>query len=135
MKEINQGIQGVQQFMRLNEAKELSAANKRISHLLNQQKQAMTASTINPLYFENDAERDLAEQLKIKSSIVLKLYAKKQYDQILLQLAELNQPINHFFDQVMVMTDDPLKRENRLLLLAQLRELFLQVADIALLQG
>ncbi|OGT55291.1 MAG: glycine--tRNA ligase subunit beta [Gammaproteobacteria bacterium RIFCSPHIGHO2_12_FULL_42_10] len=133
--DINQRIQAVQQFMRLNEAKELSAANKRISHLLNQQKQAMTASTINPLYFENDAERDLAEQLKIKSSIVLKLYAKKQYDQILLQLAELNQPINHFFDQVMVMTDDPLKRENRLLLLAQLRELFLQVADIALLQG
>jgi glycyl-tRNA synthetase beta chain len=49
-------------------------------------------------------------------------------------LAQLRKPIDDFFDQVMVMTDDKPRRENRILLLSKLRSLFLQVADIALLQ-
>jgi glycyl-tRNA synthetase beta chain len=49
-------------------------------------------------------------------------------------LAKLREPVDAFFDHVMVMVDDSKKRENRLLMLKNLRALFLQVADIALLQ-
>ena len=62
------------------------------------------------------------------------LYTNRKYDEVLVQLAGLHQPIDDFFNQVMVMTEDKAQRENRILLLTQLRALFLQVADIALLQ-
>jgi glycyl-tRNA synthetase beta chain len=49
-------------------------------------------------------------------------------------LAALKAPVDSFFDQVMVMTDDPELRRNRLSLLTQLEALFLSVADLSLLQ-
>jgi glycyl-tRNA synthetase beta chain len=49
------------------------------------------------------------------------------------QLAQLQQPVDDFFDQVMVMADDLALRQNRLAILSQLRELFLEVADVSLL--
>ena len=49
-------------------------------------------------------------------------------------LAELRDPVDVFFDTVMVMADDEAVRNNRLALLAFLRDLFLNVADISLLQ-
>jgi glycyl-tRNA synthetase beta chain len=58
----------------------------------------------------------------------------QQYEKVLLRLAELRKPIDDFFDHVMVMTEDKSRRENRILLLQQLRKLFTKVADIALLQ-
>lgn len=51
-----------------------------------------------------------------------------------MELAELREPVDAFFDKVMVMAEDNDLRVNRLTLLAKLRELFLQVADISLLQ-
>ena len=48
-------------------------------------------------------------------------------------LADLREPVDAFFDEVMVMADDPALRQNRLALLKALRELFLQIADISLL--
>ena len=53
------------------------------------------------------------------------------YEAVLLSLAELRQPVDHFFDEVMVMVDDPALRANRLALLDQLSHLFLKVADIS----
>jgi len=61
------------------------------------------------------------------------LIVDKDYRQILQQLAQLQQPVDDFFDQVMVMADDLALRQNRLAILSQLRELFLEVADVSLL--
>lgn len=127
-------IKAVQTFKKLNEAQALSIANKRVSNILAKYEEKITAQAIAPDYFENAAEEILAQQLEAKSSVVAKLSKSGQYDQVLLQLAELRQPVDDFFDQVMVMTDDKARRENRILLLSKLRALFLQVADIALLQ-
>lgn len=127
-------IKAVQVFKKLNEAEALSAANKRVSNIIAKYTQDIAAKKIDPAFFENAAEKELAQQLEAKSQAVARLYQLGKYDEVLLQLAELRKPIDDFFDHVMVMTEDKAKRENRLLLLSKLRALFLQVADIALLQ-
>ena len=50
------------------------------------------------------------------------------------QLASLREPVDEFFENVMVNAEDKDVRINRLTLLSKLRDLFLQVADISLLQ-
>jgi glycyl-tRNA synthetase beta chain len=63
------------------------------------------------------------------------LIEKRQYVAALRALAALRAPVDAFFDGVMVMADDAAKRQNRLALLAGLRRMFLQVADISVLQN
>ena len=132
--DIHQRVKAVQAFKKLSEAETLSVANKRVSNILAKYVDVLDAKNIDPAFFENAAEKELARQLDAKSLLVTNLYQSGKYDQVLLQLAELRQPVDDFFDQVMVMTDDKPRRENRILLLSKLRALFLQVADIALLQ-
>jgi len=132
--DVHERVKAVQAFKKLSAAETLSVANKRVSNILAKYTDVIDAKAINPKFFENSAEQELAHQLEVKSQAVTQLYQSGQYDQVLVQLADLRKPIDDFFDQVMVMTDDKSKRENRLLMLAKLRALFLQVADIALLQ-
>ncbi len=127
-------MKAVQSFKKMTEAEALSIANKRVSHILAKYEDVLDAKNINPNFFEEAAEKELAKQLEKKSDLIAKLSQSGQYDEVLLQLAELRQPVDDFFDQVMVMTEDKSRRENRILLLSQLRKLFLKVADIALLQ-
>lgn len=129
-----QRIKAVQAFAMMSEAETLSVANKRVSNILAKYPDVLDMKTVNPVFFEHEVEKELARQLDEKSAIVDKLSAAGQYNEVLLQLAELRQPIDDFFDKVMVMTDDKDRRENRILMLSKLRSLFLQVADIALLQ-
>lgn len=132
--DIAERIKAVQAFKKLNEAESLAVANKRVSNILSKYTDVISAKTINPELLEEPEEQELAKQLELKSTAIAKLYQTNKYDQVLLQLAELRSPIDNFFDHVMVMTENKSQRENRILLLAKLRTLFLQVADIALLQ-
>jgi glycyl-tRNA synthetase beta chain len=132
--DVHERIKAVQAFKKLPEAETLSIANKRVSNILAKYEAVIDAKAIAPAYFENSAEQELARQLEAKSDVVAKLSGLGKYDEVLLQLAELRKPVDDFFDQVMVMTEDKPRRENRILLLSKLRALFLQVADIALLQ-
>ncbi|RDI46486.1 glycine--tRNA ligase subunit beta [Aquicella lusitana] len=128
-------IKAVQSFKQLNEAEALSVANKRVSNILAKYADTIDAKQINRDFFENESEQELARQLEFKSRTIEALSQSGNYNEILLQLAELRQPVDDFFDHVMVMTEDKARRENRILLLGKLRALFLQVADIALLQS
>ncbi len=127
-------IQAVQTFKALPEAEALSVANKRVSHILNKYVETITAKSIDAALFEHDAEYMLANKLKELRDKTLLLSKSENYTGILTQLATLREPVDTFFDKVMVMVDDKKCRENRLLLLKNLRELFLYVADVALLQ-
>jgi glycyl-tRNA synthetase beta chain len=131
---IHARIKAVQTFKKLAEAEALSIANKRVSNILAKYADAIEAKKINSTLFENAAEQELARQLEVKNKLVSQLSESGKYDEVLLQLADLRKPVDDFFDQVMVMAEDKPRRENRILLLSQLRALFLQVADIALLQ-
>ena len=127
-------VLAVQSFKQLQEADALSAANKRVSNILAKYQETMQAHTVNPAFFDEAVEKELARQLELIHGEVTRLCQAGQYNEVLLRLASLRKPVDDFFDKVMVMTDDRSRRENRILLLTRLRNMFLQVADIALLQ-
>ncbi len=127
-------IQAVQDFKNSQDAEALAGANKRVSNILAKYDEKISAEKIDPALFEVDAERILVEKMQEKQQTVMTLSHSANYQEALAELAKLRQPVDDFFDQVLVMTDDKPRRENRLLMLKQLRELFLHVADIALLQ-
>ncbi len=127
-------IHAVQAFKKLPEAQALSVANKRVSHILDKYVEVITAKTVDTTLFEQDAEHVLANKLQELRDKIVMQSKSEDYTGILTQLATLREPVDTFFDKVMVMVDDKACRENRLLLLKNLRELFLYVADVALLQ-
>ena len=126
-------IKAVQYFQNLPEAHALVAANKRVSNIIKKQATAIKIETIDHSLFDSDAERTLAIQLKEQAKSINYLYKKADYIKALLKLASLKEPIDIFFDKVMVMVDDKKKRDNRIALLNSLQQLLSQIADISLL--
>lgn len=126
-------LAAVQQFSGLPEAEALAAANKRIRNILKKAGEAIPAS-VNDTLFEDVTEQTLHQQLIAMENRVSPLLAEGDYAGTLKALAGLREGVDHFFDDVMVMADDPDLRANRLALLQQLSRLFLQVADISHLQ-
>lgn len=140
--DINQRVHAVHRFAQLPEAEALAAANKRVSNILaklsNEQSaqvelvgQTIRAETGSR--FTEPAEKDLAQKVLDAEKNALPLFDQRKYREGLEQLANLRAAVDKFFDDVMVMVDDEAVRNNRLALLAQLRNLFLEVADISLL--
>ncbi len=131
--DMHRRIQAVQYFKSLPEAESLAMANKRVSNILSQYKETITAQAIDFQLLQDDAEKELAQNLKDQGQHILPAYQAGNYVEVLSQLASLRTSVDRFFDHVLVMVEDKKQRENRLLMLMQLRTLFLQVADIALL--
>ena len=127
--DINQRVQAVNFFRQLPAAQALAAANKRVSNILVKTKSDNLKVDENQL--QEPAEIALASALDEQTRIVTPLFASRRYKEALTSLSALRDAVDDFFDHVMVMTDDQSLRDNRLALLQQLRELFLQVADIS----
>jgi len=130
--DIHRRVQAVNDFSQLPEARNLASANKRVSNILSKQ-DSEVSTAVDASLLQESAEKALAEQLAQLSETLKPLIVDKDYSQILQGLAQLQQPVDDFFDQVMVMADDLALRQNRLAILSQLRELFLEVADVSLL--
>ena len=126
-------VHAVQQFQALPEAEALSAANKRIRNILKKADQEIGEQVDTDLLQES-AEQNLYQQLREMQQAVQPLLDKGDYAATLKSLAALRDNVDTFFDDVMVMTDDENLRNNRLALLNQLNQMFLQVADISRLQ-
>ena len=125
-------LRAVKAFAQRDEAAALAAANKRVSNIL--AKQEHNGSTqVDQNLLQEDAERALFDAVSGSQTQVAPLFAVGNYQQALDTLATLREPVDAFFDQVMVMADDPAIQRNRLALLASLQALFLEVADISLL--
>ena len=123
-------VQAVQDFVKLPEAKLLSETNTRIKNIL--QKNPLTlGSAINADLLELEQEKQL---FKCLQQVQDKIKKTDDYLQIFITLCQLASPVEEFFANVMVLDENQDKRTNRLTLLAQLRQCFLQVADISLLQ-
>jgi len=130
--DINQRVLAVNEFSKLPQAQALAAANKRVSNILSKQN-ASTNAIIHSDLLHEEAEKNLAKAVSLKAQVVAPLFASRDYAKALATLADLQQPVDAFFDNVMVMSDDPALQQNRLALLQQLRALFLEVADISYL--
>ncbi len=130
--DINQRVLAVNAFSQLPQAQALAAANKRVSNILSKQNASANAS-VNTALLQEEAEKTLAQAVEAKASLVAPLFAAREYTKALALLADLQQPVDAFFDSVMVMCEDPALQQNRLALLTRLRGLFLEVADISYL--
>ena len=129
--DINARIQAVQQFSQLPEAVSLAAANKRVSNILAKQLGTSSPAAIDPKLLQENAEQLLAAEIDRLTQVVAPLFAQRDYTGVLSQLAKLREPVDRFFDDVMVMAEDIQVRNNRLALLHSLRQLFINVADIS----
>ena len=130
--DIDLRVKAVFEFSKLPQAQALAAANKRVSNILSKQAGEIGAALNSDLLVE-EAEKNLANAIIAKASVVAPMYVAHQYTEALASLADLQQPVDSFFDNVMVRCDNPALQQNRLALLQQLRGLFLEVADISYL--
>ena len=125
-------VRAVSHFRTLDSAEALAAANKRVSNILAKADAAI--GEINLTACVEPAEKALAEEVLALRTEVQPLIAKGDYTAVLDKLANLRAPVDSFFDNVMVNAEDPALRQNRLAILNTLQGLFLQVADISVLQ-
>ena len=125
-------LHAVVQFATLPEAQSLAAANKRIGNILRQAGDSGHAA-LDPSLLESDAERELVRAVEQAEASGDPLIAAGDYVGLLATLAALRDPVDHYFDNVMVMADDEGVRRNRLALLARIRSMFLRVADVSML--
>jgi glycyl-tRNA synthetase beta chain len=132
-RDFDRRIKAVASFRELPEAKSLSAANKRIRNILRKSGEKIP-SQVKPELLEDPAEQALAAQMYNLEREVTPLLKRGDYKVALKALAGLRSAVDRFFDEVMVMVEDPCLRANRLALLDHLQTLFLQVADISRLQ-
>jgi glycyl-tRNA synthetase beta chain len=126
-------IRALARFRTLPEAQSLAAANKRIRNILKQVEGTLPFK-IRPDFLREEAEQILAGRLAELSSEVIPFMEAGLYSEALTRLAALREPVDSFFDHVMVMTEEMNLRNNRIALLNELESLFLRIADFSCLQ-
>ena len=144
-------VRAVEAFRALPEAESLAAANKRIRNILRQAEQAGQTGKAGPAgqagqadagipdkvddsLFRAEAERSLSATLARVEPRVRAMLDAGEYTDALACLAGLRDDVDRFFDTVKVMDDDEKLRGNRLALLARVGALFMETADISVLQ-
>lgn len=132
--DLDKRVHALAAFVKTPEAAVLSAACKRVTNLLQHDKTNAQGVVINEQLLENEAEKRLFQALIATEQALQPLYASSDYHAVLSRLASLREPVDAFFDQVMVMVDDMALRNNRLILLSRLQDLLQSTADISLLQ-
>ncbi|GFZ90414.1 glycine--tRNA ligase subunit beta [Dyella caseinilytica] len=128
-------LRAVVEFGRRPEAASLASANKRVANILRKQQEEhgteSIGSHVDPSHFEADAERALAQALEAAQSDNATALQHRDYTAVLARLAQLQAPVDAFFDDVLVNAENPAVRANRLALLGRLKAQFTAIADIA----
>jgi glycyl-tRNA synthetase beta chain len=111
----------------------ISVAFKRIKNILRQARETKKsiAEQLDPAALTDEAEKHLATAIPGTALAVRKLREEKKYASALTQVSRLRQPVDAFFDKVMVMVDDERVRANRLALLRDLLSEFSTIADFS----
>jgi glycyl-tRNA synthetase beta chain len=122
-------LAAVAEFRAVPEAAALAAANKRIRNIL--KKAESVGDTVDLALLQAGAEADLHQALLAVTPDVEAALANLDYTGALTRLAGLRAAVDRFFDEVMVMADEPLIRANRLALLGGLARVMNSVADIS----
>jgi glycyl-tRNA synthetase beta chain len=125
-------IKAIAHFQGLAESEALAAANKRVGNILS--KQNVTSDLpFDESKLVDKAEKTLAKAISDLENKTAPLFEDNKYQQVMVELAKIRQPVDAFFDEVMVVVEDEAIKNNRFALLQRLRNLFLRVADISLL--
>ncbi|GMR00865.1 MAG: glycine--tRNA ligase subunit beta [Gammaproteobacteria bacterium] len=123
-------IKAVAAFRELAEAQSLAAANKRVGNIL-KKSAAGNNVVVDESLLSEDAEKKLYETLSSLSQTVEPMFDSGDYEAALSQLSSLRDPVDAFFDTVMVMADDEAIKNNRIALLNTMNQLFLRAADLS----
>jgi len=122
-------IKAVSVFRELAVAESLAAANKRVGNIL--KKSSITNATVDESLLSEDAEKKLYEILSVLKKAVEPMFDSGDYEAALSHLSSLRDPVDTFFDSVMVMADDEAVKNNRIALLNIMNQLFLRAADLS----
>jgi glycyl-tRNA synthetase beta chain len=129
---VPQQLEAVKAFQQLPEAESLAAANKRVANILKQAAEKGESFTkAERKALKEPAELALLAALELASSNAMPMFERGDYAGYLKSFAVLKQPVDAFFDSVMVMAKEEELRKNRLALLADLRKAMNRVADIS----
>lgn len=128
--DFDERLDAVTRFVALEPAAALAAANKRIANIL-RQADYDRAAAVDPELLTEAGEKALWVALDAADGDIRPMLERRAYAATLERLAGLRDSVDSFFDTVMVMTRDDAVRHNRLALLAELRGLFLEVADVS----
>jgi glycyl-tRNA synthetase beta chain len=128
-------LKALRAFLELPESASLTAANKRIANILRKSAGGVAPGEVDVETLKEDAEVRLFDSMRSLRDAVSIATAQREYANALGRLAQLRPAVDEFFDQVMVMDENPRLRTNRLALLAQLHGLFAGVADLSRLPG
>ena len=131
LEQVQARIEACVAFAQRPEAESLAAANKRISNLLQRNTDPIPA--LDSALFIEAAEQQLAQTIAQLAPVAAEQFKQEDFAGSLATLAAAKEPVDAFFDEVMVMADDLAVRANRLALLKQLHEAMNQVADLSLL--
>jgi glycyl-tRNA synthetase beta chain len=123
-------IRAVSTFRALPEAESLSAANKRVGNIL-KKAEVSDAALVNAGLFELQEEETLYNELEALKSKTEPMFETGDYESALRDLSALRGPVDNFFDNVMVMTDNMDVRNNRIALLDKMNRLFMRAADLS----
>jgi glycyl-tRNA synthetase beta chain len=127
-------LRALEAFLKLPGAASLAAANKRIANILRKTGE-QPSPRVDPSLLTDPNERALAASLEELRQDVERLVTARRYTEALTKLAALRPAVDAFFDQVLVMAEDPRVRANRLALLAALQRMFLHMANLSRLPG
>jgi glycyl-tRNA synthetase beta chain len=127
-------IHAVAEFNTMDAADSLAAANKRVSNILAKSEVSLDDLSVDQSLLTEQAEKTLHQDLSNMADDVAQHVSNADYTKALQQLSSLKTVIDNFFDNVMVNAEEPSVKNNRLALLKQLRDMFVSIADIALLQ-
>ncbi|OUS32297.1 glycine--tRNA ligase subunit beta [Gammaproteobacteria bacterium 45_16_T64] len=128
-----QRIEAVKAFKALPASEALAAANKRVGNILGKREDTSELPAVSEALLEAEEEKRLFTIVAQKSAD-MQSSGSKNYTKVLSSLAELKDPVDAFFDNVMVNVEEPALKNNRLALLQELHGLFLDIADISVLQ-
>ena len=132
--DIQKRLEALQKFVQMPAAPNLAAANKRVANILKKNAKAVqNLSKVDINKMTEKSEYVLHQALQAVHSEVDSLMQAQRYTDVLLRLARLKDPIDDFFNDVMVMSDDPIERSNRLSLLQDFHTISTNVADLSLL--
>jgi len=122
-------IQAVLEFSKLPDAASLAAANKRIGNILKKIDDGVRP--VDPALLIEPAEKALAEVVGKVRPDVERRFSANDYSGALQVLAQTREPVDAFFNDVLVMAEDAALRANRVALLRDLHGLMNHVADIS----
>jgi len=125
--EAMQRAQALDEVRRSLDFPSLAVAFKRVINI----SRGTPASAVQPELFEHQSERDLLAATLAMEEAVAQALPVRDFPEIFRSLAALKTPVDRFFDEVLVMTDDPKVRANRLALLVRISQTFLQMADFS----